>query len=373
MRKIRVAHIGDKLDVKGSSIHGVGRLFSWWFTRFDNENFDIQLYILRECGSGADPLVEAGVNFKSLNKGKYDLTTLTTLIKIIREEKLDVVHLHGYGATNFGIPAALISKTPIVVHEHFVDPNMPAYQKLIDFCLTRFAKLGVSNCDAVIDFMIEQRHFPKEKLTTVYNGVPLEDFTKVGAELVKKERKKLGIGEENLVVATIGRIDEQKGNCYFIDALAEVFPKFPTLLALVVGDGPLLEDLKIQSQHLGIEDKIIFTGYHNDVKVVQSLLDLQVIPSLWEGTTLTVFEAMSVGVPLVSTSADGLKEVLKHDETALLVPPRDSAALASAMTTLLGDKQKAQAMVEAAKIDVERFEIQHTVSSLEEIYTNLVN
>lgn len=372
MRKIRVAHIGDKLDVKGSSIHGVGRLFSWWFTRFDNEKFDVQLYILRSCGSGADPLVEAGVKFRSLNKGKYDITTLASLVKIIRDEKIDIVHLHGYGATNFGIPAALISRTPIVVHEHFVDPNMPFYQKFIDFVLTRFAAVGVSNCDAVINFMVDQRHFKKQSLTTVYNGVPLDDFKRVDPTVVEKERKRLGINPENSVVATIGRIDEQKGNCYFIEALSEVLPKFPSLLALVVGDGPLLEDLKHQSKELGIDNRVIFTGYHSDVKVIQSLLDLQVIPSVWEGTTLTVFEAMSVGVPLVSTSADGLKEVLEDGHNALLVPPRNAPALAKAMSALLSDKQKAQAMVAAATKDVEKFEIQHTVSRLEEIYTDLL-
>ena len=102
MAKIRVIHICDKFGVKGSSVHGVSRLFSWWLPRFDEKRFDVQLVGLRSPDKSTEELTRQGVKIISLNRGKFDFGTIRDIVRLIRGYRADIVHLHGYGSANFG-------------------------------------------------------------------------------------------------------------------------------------------------------------------------------------------------------------------------------------------------------------------------------
>ena len=369
--KIRVLHICDKFGVQGSSIHGVGRLFSWWMPRFDAERFEVSLVGLRDADESVANLRERGIELTALGRGRFDLGTVFALERLMRERRAQIVHMHGYGATNFGGVAALRSGAKRVVHEHFVDPANPGYQKPFDWCLARTAHVGLANCEAVKDFMVEQRLMRRERIRVVWNGAPLAEFRPPPREAVARERERWGIEESDTVVASIGRLDEQKGNRYFLDAVAMLFERAPRFKVVVAGDGPLQGELEAQCARLGIADDVIFMGYHSDVPLLQSLIDVQVIPSLWEGTTLTVFEAMSMELPIVATDVDGLGEVLTHDENALLVPPADPAALADALSEVLEEPDRRKRLAAQARVDSARFDIQRTVEELQDLYTEL--
>jgi len=371
-KKIKVLHICDKFSVGGSSIHGVGRLFSWWFPRFDDARFDLVVAGLRGEDQGSQGLRDEGLNVRTLNKGKFDLTTLNAVVALIKEEKPDLVHLHGYGATVFGIPAGIITKTKIILHEHFVDPVYPSYQKIIDFFLCRKAAISIANCAAVEDFMVESRSVSRSKTKVVFNGVPLEEFQRAEPSDIQNEKSKWGIPEGYEIVATVGRLDEQKGNTYFLDAAKIILDQGLKIKFMVVGDGPLMEELKEKAVKLGIDNDLVFAGYQENISLIQSIFDIQVIPSLWEGTTLTVFEAMSVGVPLVSTDVDGLGEVLVNEVNALTVPSASGEALAKAIITLIEQPGLKAALSVQAKKDVNNYSIQGTVDNLQNIYMELL-
>jgi glycosyltransferase involved in cell wall biosynthesis len=115
----------------------------------------------------------------------------------------------------------------------------------------------------------------------------------------------------------------------------------------------------------------VFAGFCEDVPALQSLFDVQVLPSLWEGTPLTVFEAMSMGRSIVSTAVDGLGEVLRHGENALLVPPRDPRALAAGVLELLERPGLAATLAAQAEVDSRRFDVQRTVDELQNLYEQL--
>jgi len=371
--RIRVIHICDKFSVSGSSIHGVGRLFSWWFPRFDRDNFDVSLVGLRPEDRASRDLANEGIDITTLNKGKYDVTTLSALSSLLRERKPHIVHLHGYAATIFGIPAAKKLGIKIVLHEHFVDPNMPFYQKPFDYALCSRVDIGMANCEAVREFMIEKRHLPENKTLVVYNGAPVENFQQAEMDAVVAERRRWGIPDDYKIIATIGRLDEQKGNKYFVDAAASLLKERTNLKFLMVGDGPLMEDLKKQCEQEGISDDVIFTGFQANIPLIQSMLDIQVFPSLWEGTTLTVFEAMSVGVPIVSTDVDGLGEVLDHERNALLVNAANASKLSAAIARVLDQPDLAKTLISNATEDVNtKFNIQTTVDTLQNVYSDLV-
>ncbi len=370
---IKVIHIADKFGVKNSSVHGVSRLFSWWMPRFDRDRYDVRLIGLRKPDEATKNLRDQGINITSLSKGKFDFSVIKNIVQIVRKEKTDILHLHGYGATNFGRIASRIAKVKNIVHEHFVDPNMPKYQIPFDWFLSPYTNLGMANCTAVKEFMVKKRFLPKQKVRVIFNGVPIHEFKPLEDGIVMAERKRWGIPEGYKIVATIGRLDEQKGNKYFLDAAEKLLKKGHKVKFLIVGDGPLLNELQEQCNRYNIEKDVIFTGYHENIPLMLNMLYMLVIPSLWEGTTLTVFEAMSMKLPIVSTYVDGLGEVLRHEDNAILVNPMDSKGLAIAIERILNDEQKAEQIAAKAYKDSYDFDIQRTVDQLQNVYDELMN
>jgi len=372
-KKIRIIHVADKFGVGGSSVHGVTRLFSWWLPRFDETKYDVSLLGLRKADKAYEYLKMQGIRLSTLNKGKFDITTVGAIAKIVRDEGVDVLHLHGYGASNFGLLCARLTGVKTVVHEHFVDPNIPVYQIPFDFVLGRFADYAIAVSESVKEFMIKKRYVPESKVEVLYNGAPLDEFKPQDETAIKLQKENWRIPDNAKVIATIGRLDTQKGHRYFIEAASMLLEQRRNLKFLIVGDGPLMESLKTLSSEKGMDDDIIFTGYCTNIPLIQSMIDIQVFPSLWEGTPLTAFEAMSMKLPIVSTDVDGLGEVLKNKKNALIVPPRDSQALADKMAILLDNEDMARGLAENACIESRNYDISRTVRRMEEIYNCLMH
>ena len=370
---IRVLHIADKFGVSGSSVHGVTRLFAWWMPRFNPARCCAKLVGLRPPDAACATLEQTGIEVISLGKGKFDVSTVPAIVNLIRKERAQIVHLHGYGAANFGRVAARIAGVKAVVHEHFVDPAMPVYQGPCDYLLRWWADRGIAVSGSVKEFMVQKRHLPENRVEVVFNGAPLREFAPLPAPAVAAERQKWGLRDDDLVVGSIGRLDEQKGNCYLLQAVASIRARWPRLKVLIVGDGPYLESLKTQSRDLGIASDVIFTGFQSQIPVLQSLLRIQVFPSLWEGTPLTMFEAMAMRRTIVSTNVDGLGEVLRDNHDARLVPSRDTGRLANAIEDLLAHPETAARMAVEAGISSQRFDIQRTVDRMQEIYEEILH
>lgn len=371
-RKISVLHISDKFGVKGSSVHGVSRLFSWWFPRFDTSTFNVNLAGLRGPYEATENLRKQGVQVINLSKSKFDPLTLASIVQVANENEADILHLHGYGATNFGRIAARIVGAKAIVHEHFVDPSIPAYQIPVDYALSGLTDYGIAVSESVKEFMVSKRSIPEKKVDVVFNGAPLDEFEPADEEVIRAEKERWNIPMDWKVVGTIGRLDDQKGLRYFVDAAARILQEVNKTKFLIVGDGPNMDDLRERSMKHGIGDHVIFTGYQSDIPSVQSTFDVQVFPSLWEGTPLTLFEAMSMERPIVSTPVDGLGEVLEDKRNALLVPKRSVGDLAEAVSNLLVNPERASQLAMQAGRDSHKYEIQHTVDKLQHIYTTLM-
>jgi glycosyltransferase involved in cell wall biosynthesis len=366
-----VLQIADKFGKEGASVHGVTRLFSWWLPRFDASRFAVRLIGLRTADAATERLARQGVEVRSLGKGKFDPSTLTALMGVIRREQPHVLHLHGYGACNFGRLAARLSRVPAIVHEHFVDPAIPGYQRGVDRALAPWTDLGIAVSASVKRFMVERRSVPESRVQVVFNGAPLAEFAPTEPAAGLAERRRWNIPDRCPVLLSVGRLDEQKGNRYFLDAVAQLRMAGQPVVAMLVGDGPQRELLRAQCLTLGITDAVIFAGFQSDVRRLQTMADIQVFPSLWEGAPLTVFEAMAMRLPIVATWVDGLGEVLRDGETGRLVPPRDSAALANAITGLLNQPQRARDLAVRAREESYRYDIQQSVDRLQAIYEDL--
>jgi glycosyltransferase involved in cell wall biosynthesis len=369
---VPVLHVCDKFGVRGSSIHGVSRLFSWWFPRYDRSRFDVSLCGLKHPEPATAWLAEQGIPVHHLRRGRFDPRVVGDLVSLARARGARILHVHGYAAADFGRLAARAVGARLVLHEHFADPRMPAYQALADRLLRHRTDGAIAVSRSTREFLVHQRHVPEERVRLIWNGAPLDEFAPVPRERALAARRGLGLTDDTLVVGTIGRLNAQKGHRFLLDAAARLLPRVPAARVLVAGDGDLMEPLRAQAAALGIAGKVVFTGHRTDVPDLLGALDVFCISSLYEGTPLALFEAMAAGKAVVSTSVDGCREVLEDGVTGVLVPPADADALAGGLEHVLRDGARREALGRRALAASRRYDVRACVDAMQAFYDDLL-
>jgi len=353
-------------------MHGVKRLFAWMIPRFDRDRFDVSLVSLRKKDLSEETLDALGIDITYLHKSKFDPSTLTALLKIIDRKKIDVLHLHGYGATTFGRIAAALRGIPAIVHEHANLTDTPWFQKIADRALEPYTDIAIAVSQSTADFVIRARLVRPEKVKVVYLGAPHDEFSRQrSAEEIAEARRQFGITPGDFAIGAVTRLHESKGNTFLVDAAKIVIGKRPHAKFFVVGEGPLREPLEAQARALGIGDRCVFAGFAKDIAAVLSAFDLSAFPSLWEGTPLTVFEALASGKAIVATDADGLLDVLTDGRDARIVPKRNAAALAGAIVDLMDRPDERARLAVAARATAQRYDITAFVRKMERLYVLL--
>jgi glycosyltransferase involved in cell wall biosynthesis len=369
---VSVVHVCDKFGVAGSSIHGVSRLFSWWFPRYDPARYQVSLVGLKAPEPASDLLAREGVPVHHLNRGRFDPRILTDLVHLARERRARILHVHGYAAADFGRLAARRVGAALVLHEHFADPKMPAYQAWADRILARYTDRAIAVSGSTRDFLVEERFVPADRVRLIWNGAPLQEFAHPPAGARESVRRELGLRPETLAVGTIGRLSAQKGQRDLLDAAAQVTSEFSDVRFVLVGDGDLRPDLEARAAALGLGDRIVFAGHRSDIPAVLAALDVVCISSTYEGTPLALFEAMAAAKPIVSTAVDGCREVLDHERTGLLTPPRDPDALARALVRVRRDAGLRARLGTAAAAESARYDIAECVRRIEDLYDEVL-
>jgi glycosyltransferase involved in cell wall biosynthesis len=373
-RTLNILQVCDHLGWEGSRMHGVKRLFSWMIPRFDRERFNVSLVSLRRKDVSEETLDALGIDITYLERGRFDPLTLPAMLRVVDQQRIDVLHLHGYGATTFGRIVGALRRLPTIVHEHANLTDTPWFQKMADRVLEPFTDIALAVSGSTARFVIDARQIPASKVKVVYLGVPLEEFSRDrSAAEIADARRELGIGAGEFAIGTITRLHESKGNSYLVDAAARVVAARPAARFFLVGEGPLLPDLQAQAARLGLGDRFVFAGFRRDVARTLSAFDLSVFPSLWEGTPLTVFEALAMGKAIVATDADGLLDVLADDRDALIVPKRNAGALAEKIVWLTDRPEERARLSVAARRTARRYDIGAFVHKMERLYTLLAD
>jgi glycosyltransferase involved in cell wall biosynthesis len=340
--------------------------------RFDRERFNVSLVSLRKKDLSEETLEAAGIDITYLERGKFDPLTLPAMLRIVDRSHIDVLHLHGYGATTFGRLAGAIRRIPTILHEHANLTDTPWFQKVADRALEPFTDIALAVSRSTADFVTGARQIPQSKVKVVYLGVPLEEFARPRtAADIAAARRELGIGDGEFAIGTITRLHESKGNSYLVDAAARVVRERPQARFYVVGEGPLLAELHAQAARLNLGDRFVFAGFRRDVAGTLAAFDLSVLPSLWEGTPITAFEALAMGKPIVATDADGLLDILTDNHDAVIVPKRNAAALAAKIVWAMDRPLERARLAAAARETGRRYDIDAFVRKMERLYTLL--
>ncbi len=372
MRKLTIVHICDHLGWEGSRMHGVKRLFAWMIPRFDASRFQVSLISLRRKDLSEDTLEQFGIDVTYMARHKFDPATFPALLKVLRKQQADIVHMHGYGATTFGRLCAWRMGIPSILHEHANLGDTPWFQKVADRVLAPHTDIAIAVSESTAEFTTRARLMPAEKTKVVYLGAPLDEFARVRSRgEIDAARAALGMAPDTIAVGTVTRLMPAKGNEFLVAAVPAIVQRHPRARVYIAGEGELQSALVDQARALGLGDRLVFLGFQRDVAAVLSAYDVLVFPSLWEGTPLTVFETLAMGKPIVASDADGLLDVLTHDHDALIVPKRDAAALAGALCTLIEQPDLASRLAANARQTGTGYDIQAFVTKMERLYVLL--
>ncbi len=368
-RPLHVLQVCDHLGWEGSRMHGVKRLFAWMIPRFDPARCKVSLVSLRRKDVSEETLDALGIDIEYLHRSKFDPATLTALLKIIDRKQIDLLHLHGYGATTFGRLAGAMRRLPTILHEHANLTDTPWFQKIADRLLEPYTDIALAVSQSTADFVRDARRVTPAKIKVVYLGAPLEEFGRPRpADEIAAARAEIGVAPGEIAVGTITRLHDSKGNSYLVDAARQVTREHPHAKFFLAGEGPLREPLEAQARELGLGDRFVFLGFQKDVARTLSAFDISVFPSLWEGTPLTAFETLAMGKPIVATDADGLLDILVPDRTAWIVPRRNAPALAERIGYAIAHPGEREAMAMRARAAGRHYDIATFVRKMERLY-----
>lgn len=296
-------------------------------------------------------------------KTGFDLSVIWKLYKIIKKEKIDIIHSHNFSPNFWGRLIGYITGVRIlIITEHTIATAKTRVQKLIDRLLSGITDKIIAVSHRVRESHIEQEKILPGKIITIYNGIECSKIDMEKALSFKNSfQKKFNITHTNYLITTIGRLEPPKGHINLFRAIPQVVNKYPEAMFLIVGDGFLRKQLEKLTQELRIQKNVVFTGFRNDINDILSISDICVVPSYREGFSITVLEAMSVGKPIVATDVGGNTEAIIDGVTGIIVKPDDHVALANAIIAVLKDEEKIQDMGRKAK---ERFEQYFTLQKM---------
>ena len=371
IRKINILWIVDHLGYNGF-IHGAAKYYLNSIPYFDENRFNVSLCVLRKRDNLTKQFEDKGIKIRHLGRGKIDPRTLFDLIKIIKQENINLIHCHGYGSANFGRLTKMFTGIPTVIHSHDDDSNYPFYQKLSDFLLKKYIDKAIAVSESVKTTSIKIRRIPSNRILVIHNGIPLDEFKLREPSEVEDEKKRLGISGDSHIIGTIAKLREEKGVEYLLRAVPEVVNSFPNTIFIIVGDGILRSQLENLGKELEISQNVIFLGYCENVANSLSIFDIKVLPSLREGFGLVIVEAMTMGKPVIATNVGGVNEILKDGETGLLVPPKNPKAIAEKIKYLLNNENIARSMGIKAIEESKKYSITLHVRKLESLYSEIL-
>jgi glycosyltransferase involved in cell wall biosynthesis len=325
---------------------------------------ELGIPLLRPANPGATPVL-------STVKDVYNI------YKLFKQANADIIHIHTsrpHEARRATI-AAKLARLPLVRSEHlpgsFWTKNATwkfwFNARMVEFLSDKI----VPGSDACYDEQLKDLKRNPKKITRSCYGIELDRFEP--NHDVRAAKIKLGLDPDVPVVGNIARLAPEKGQKYFIDAVPHVLKEFGPVNFLLVGDGPLRQELEAQVDRLGVRDRFVFAGFQKDTVPFMQAMDITAMSSLNEGISLAMLEFMAMAKPLVSSREPSFAEMVKDGEDALLVDLESGRALADGLIKVLGDPALAKRLGEGAYRTVHaEFSIIKSVEDQMSLYDKLL-
>lgn len=331
---------------------GVARQLDWLAQTLPSRGFDLQFIVSCQRDPSFEQNIavyrEQGVRVDVVPMGRAlnplkDTLSLTRLHKILGRDRPAVVHTHASKAGFLGRRAAYSLEIPAIIHT----PHVFAFewQESLPSSLYRFLEHQAAKwCDRLVllsDLQLEctlaSGIAPLEKLCVIPNGIAAEAYPPPTAAERESARQKFSCPEDSFVIGMAARFAPQKGLGDFLRAARAVVAARPEITFLLAGEGALREEFVARVQDLGLSKRIRFCGRVDEMLPFYHALDGFVLASLWEGLPYVILEAQATGLPVVASGTAGAAAIIENNETGLLVPIGDEAALAAGILRLFTD------------------------------------
>ena len=351
MSKLRVLLAIDDASLGGGQMHVL--LLAKYLSR---DNFDVEL-ATESKGWLVDEIKKLDIVVHQIAISN-DLTwqSFDRIHQLLKSQKFDILHTHG-GTAGFWIRlvAAGLKKRPTIIHTyhglHYLNISQTSIKvikqkfkraifKQIDRFLLIYTDRIICVCRSDYDKAIAVKVAVTAQTSIIYNGVEIDKFASPQADkaahnkLQDSARQIFGIDPTEFVFGNVGRLHEQKGHKFLLQAFARVTNR--ARLA-IVGDGELRNELVILADKLKIRDRVSFLGARSDIHEFLTAIDVFVMPSLWEGQPIALLEALASGKPCIASDVDGIPEIITDGVNGYLVEPRDIDKLASMMNATIED------------------------------------
>lgn len=292
-------------------------------------------------------------------------------VQFIRQERPMIFHaqLSWLLSCKFGLLAAAVARVPRVcaVLQQFLLPpwktNIYWQQRIVAANVNQYIAVSKSvACQLSRSF-----HVPSHKIKVIYNAIPLAEFDAPALPSAEMETME---ANKQPIVLTVARLDAQKGHEFLLNAIADI----PDANFLLAGNGVEQGRLEAMARDLGISERVSFLGFRTDIPALLASCSLFVLPSLYEGFSLSVLEAMASGKPVVATAVGGTPEAVVDGVTGYLVPPGNADSLARAIRELLSDPALAHKMGLAGRERVQAsFSVDTMAACYGQTYEDLLN
>lgn len=336
---IRIGYVINNLPVGGAEI-----LLLDLIGHLDKEKYSVFIYTIRQHNPLKQKFVRTGATLRELNlKSNRQFWHILKLSKLLTVDRIDIIHTHLCDADIYGrIAGKLARKKNIISTEHSINSwklekgLKQRLRSILDLFTTRFCCRVVCISQAVRDFLVEWG-VAYDKTAVIYPSkppIPLR-ISKIA------KREELGVAPQDFVVTHVGRFTKDKNQYALVRAAFDTLRFHDDITFLIVGDGPLREELIELVQKSGCSNKILFLGTRKDIAEILCASDLFVLPSLREGFGITIIEAMQQSLPVVASNIGGIPELV-DENTGILVHPLNINGIAEAVLQLYKDRNLCQ-------------------------------
>lgn len=361
----------NSLDIGGSE-----KLLLDTVSHLNRSKYQAIVCYLKGKGQLRSEFAKKGIKVYNLGlKKTTPLKALLKLYRLIKSNEVSLVHTHNFQAGIIGRIVAKIARVPVIVateHNSYNWSQRNLFFRFINEHTTRLCNVRlIAISQAVKKCIIENSHLSGDQINVIHNGVDLSGYP-LKLDTTGKKRE-LDIAKYDKIIGTIARLEARKGHRYLIEAAARVINVCPKAVFLIIGDGPMYQKLLTLVSSRRIPNNVKFYGFRRDISEILSIVDVFVLSSVEEGLGLAIIEAMAAKKAVVATNVGGIPEVVIDGETGILVPSRDTEALAQAILKLLKNRAMAKKMGGAGRRRVETyFTLDRMIEETEILYDELI-
>lgn len=322
-------------------------------------------------------LTQMGVTCHVINTQKpFDLKVQSQIVKLIQDEHIQLVHAHGSRAASNVLYPVRKLHIPFVYTVHgwsfhndqaFLVKKLRGWsEKLICHYANQVICVSESNKNT------GREVFGLHNAIVIENGVNLVKFNPDGSH--KNLRSEFGFSDSDFIVGFIARCTKQKNPLVFLAALERIHAVNPSVKGLFVGEGDMDEEVDAYIQQHQMSGYLYRSPFRTDVPNLLHIIDVYCLPSLWEGLSIALLEAMAMEKAIIATPTDGTKEVIEHRTNGLVIPFDDIPALTNAINVFFEDRNlMKECAIKARRFVAERFNANRVAESVSAIYSDIIN